>query len=106
MKSHTIERRLALGGTDYAERLVCALVKHPEITEVLTTAVVSTGEEGRYAADLRIVYRAGRSLSWGELMTVARHVPLYDVDTEAAREAHWEAEAQQKGSADDRSNPA
>lgn len=86
MKAYTIERRLVLGGTDYAGRLVRAFVKHPEITEVLTTEVVSAGKEGNYAADLRIVYRAGRHLSWNELMTVARHVPLYDdVDPETMR---------------------
>ena len=85
MKSYTVKRRLLLGGTNYGERLVREFVKHPEMTEVLTTTVVSTGEEGGYAADLQIVYRADREISWNELASTAQHVQLYEV-TEEMRE--------------------
>lgn len=95
-ETHTVEHRLILGGTDYAERLLRAFAGHPDVTEITTAEAVSTGREGNYAVDVRIVYRASQRLDWHELMTVARHVPLYDVDVDVVRE-ELAAEAQRRG---------
>lgn len=94
MTVHTVTYRLALGGTDFGERLVAELVKHPEIIEVLETAVVGGSAQDNYAANVRIVYRADRYLSWNELRrAVAVDVPIYDlsgIDIEAVRAAQRE----------------